>query len=374
VKYDVAVVGLGGMGSAALAQLAHRGVRAIGIEQFARGHDLGASVGRTRIIRKAYFEHPAYVPLLQRAYDGWHALQERTGARLLDLVGILMVGAPEREGIAGTLRSAREFDLALEVLDKAQLRMHFPQLEIHGGEIGLIERDAGMVYPEVGVAAHLAVAEEDGATLRFETTIARWDRGSPHVLRCADGTAIAADRIAVTAGPWSGPLIRDLNLPLQVQRNVQIWFDPMSDDFDFGIFPTFFVDRDDFPAPLYGFPAIDGRLKAALHAYGETIVANELDRTIHDADIAAVRSALERFAPEAAGAFIEGKACMYTMTPDGHFIVDRDPNDASVVIAAGFSGHGYKFTPAIGELVADLLEERDRPDAAFLRLDRFTPV
>ncbi len=373
MRYDAAVVGLGAMGAASLAHLARRGVRAIGIERYARGHALGASTGGTRIIRKAYFEDPAYVPLLERAYALWHDLEVETQTTLLDLVGMLMVGEPQREGIAGTLRVAGRYDLPLETYDAEDLARRFPGTRPRAAEIGLYERGAGIVFPEAGLAAHLGVAENAGAEMRFETRVRSWQRrDGGHQIVLDDASVVTAARLIVAPGMWAPELLAALDLPLRVQRNVQIWFSPSTHRFDRGAFPAFFLDRADLPAPLYGFPTIGGCLKAALHGFGDATDPATLDRTVREADVAAVRAGLETWIPGAAAAYTRGKVCTYALTPDGNFIVDRHPNDPSITIACGFSGHGYKFCPVIGEIVADLaLDGATRFDIGFMRATRF---
>ncbi|MEO6834709.1 MAG: N-methyl-L-tryptophan oxidase [Candidatus Tumulicola sp.] len=373
--YDVAVIGLGGMGAASLAHLARRGVRAVGIERYARTHELGASTGGSRIIRKAYFENPAYVPLLERAYALWHDLEIETQRTLIDLVGMLVVGGPEREGIVGTLRSARRHDLPLDVYDAGDVTRRFPGTTPRPNEIGLFERQAGIVFPEAAREAHLEVASSRGAELRFETRVESFERrDGVHAIALGDGTTLETTRIVLAPGMWTPALLAGLGLPLRVQRNVQIWFEPSIRQFDRGIFPAFFVDRAELPAPLYGFPAIAGSLKAALHAFGDLTAAEGLDRDVREGDVANVRNALDAWIPGAAAKYGRGKVCAYTLTPDGNFIVDHYPGDSSITLACGFSGHGYKFCPTIGEIVADLaMDGGTRFDIGFLRLARFAP-
>lgn len=373
MTYDVAVIGLGGMGSAALAHVARRGARAIGIEQFSRLHAYGSSAGKTRMIRKAYFEDPAYVPLLRRAYDLWRELETETSRKLMALTGVLMVGTPDRPAIVATQHSAKVFELPLEVLDADEIAARYPGTAPRPGEIGLLERDAGMVYPEAAIDAHLRLAERAGAEMRFETMVARWTTANGvHRLTASDGSTIQAHRVVVCAGPWLGRIATDLALPLRVQRNVQLWFHAASHAFDVGQIPAFFVERADLPANLYGFPTTADGLKAAFHGYGETTDPDALDREIHSSEVEAVRRALESWLPGSVAGFRWGKACMYTRTPDDHFIVDLHPRDRSTVILGGFSGHGYKFCPVMGEIAADLaLDGATRHDIGFLSARRF---
>ncbi len=372
-RYDVAVIGLGAMGAAALAHLARRGVRAIGIERFKRLHEQGASHGESRIIRKAYFEDPAYVPLLERSYELWQELERESGRTLLDFTGVLFVGAPERESIAGTLRSAQRYKLPLETYDSKDLAARFPGTTPRPDEIGLLERQAGIVFPEAGVDAHLEVATARGAQTRFSTRVAHHERrDGAHRLSLEDGATIEAAHIVFCTGMWSGQLLPDLSLPLRIQRNVQVWFEPKTTAYDRGRFPAFLVERADYPAALYGFPALHGSLKAALHRFGETVDPENLDRHIRDSDVGAVARALDQWMKGAAGTYVRGRVCSYSLTPDGNFIIDRHPADASVTIACGFSGHGYKFCPVVGEIVADLaLDGGTAREIGFLGINRF---
>ncbi|HVS45449.1 MAG TPA: N-methyl-L-tryptophan oxidase [Verrucomicrobiae bacterium] len=369
--YDVVVLGLGGMGSAAAAHLAKRGKRVLGLEQFDLGHDLGASAGRSRIIRKAYFEDPAYVPLLARAYDLWRELENETNEVLLDLVGTLMIGAPGSSTMLdGVRRSAQQYGVAVSELSRSQVIERYPHARLLADEIGLFEPEAGIVFPERGIAAHQTVARAWGARLRGNVKVTSWERRSGGTIGVdlAGGEIVEAEQLVLCAGPWLAEIVP---VPLTVQRNVQVWFTPQGEGFARGQFPTFFVDRAGWPKPLYGFPDLGDGLKAALHGYGAVTTPAALDREIHAEDIAAVKSAMDAWLPGGAGEFRLGKACMYALTPDEHFIIDRHPQDDGVVIAGGFSGHGYKFCPVVGEIVADLVDGKARHDTEFLKLRRF---
>ncbi|HTU83679.1 MAG TPA: N-methyl-L-tryptophan oxidase [Candidatus Acidoferrales bacterium] len=376
MRYEVAVVGLGGMGAAALAHLAGRGVEAIGIERYPRSAPGGASCGETRMIRKAYFENASYVPLLERAYDLWYELEAETDRRLIDLVGVLMVGAPERTAIAGTLRTAQEYDLPIEIFDAEQLARRFPGTHPRPQEIGLLERQGGIVFPERAVEAMLHAAEARGATAIFETRLERWTtHAGTHRLALDDGRTVEASRLVICPGMWAAELLAALNLPLRVQRNVQLWFEPSTTLFDRGLFPAFFVERLELPAPLYGFPAIDGQIKAALHGFGDLTDPERVDRRVRDGDVTIVRDALDEWIGSAASRYARGRVCTYTLTPDGNFVVDRHPHDPSIAIACGFSGHGFKFCPVVGEILSDLVLDGGSPyDLDFLAVDRFRSI
>ncbi len=371
MKYDVVVLGLGAMGSATLATLAERGANVIGIEQFVPGHELGASAGRSRIIRKAYFEDVRYVPLLERVYELWSELERRSARTLVDFTGLLIAGRPDAEIVRGTIESATQHRIPLERLSAQEIAARFPGTRPLPDEIGVFERDAGIVYPEAAVAAQLVLARQLGAEFRYGLEVTGWRREPDGFLRIrgADGSEFFSRRLALCVGPW---LERLPNVPLSVQRNVQVWFAPQTDEFARGKFPAFLLEREGFPAPLYGSPDCGDGVKAALHGYGETTHAAAVDRIIHDEDVLTVREALAAWMPSAAGEFRMAKVCMYALTSDRNFVIDRHPDDKQIVIAGGFSGHGFKFAPLVGEIVADLLlEGATAYDIGFLSLDRF---
>jgi sarcosine oxidase len=361
------------MGSAVAAHVAKRGMRVVGLDRYELGHDLGASAGRSRVIRKAYFESPQYVPLLERAYELWRELERETETRLLDLTGILMVGASDGSLMRGVRASVERYGVAVEELARATVAARYPQTSLFSNESALFEPEAGMVFPELGIAAHQTVARKHGADLRGNVEVVGWRRSMHGTIEIElrDQTTLHADRLVLCAGPWTAKLARDLALPIVIQRNVQIWFEPQTRSFERGTLPVFFLQRDGLPNALYGFPDYGDGVKAALHGFGVHTSPETLDREIASNDIAAVRSALDAFLPGAAGTFRAGKVCMYALTPDEHSIIDRHPHDDGIVIAAGFSGHGYKFCPVVGELAADLIEGKRPPHIAFLSLDRF---
>jgi sarcosine oxidase len=374
-EFDVVVIGLGGMGSAALANVALRGVSVLGIEQFMRGHLLGSSSGKSRMIRKAYYEHPNYVPLVLRAYEAWSELERLTMLPLFHKTSVLLVGSPESHIVRGASQTAQTYDLPLERMSAAEMRTRFPMVHPLDEEVGLLERDAGFIMPEAAIEGYLRVAEEHGAKMLFESKVTRWDRNDADSLLHVyldDGTAITASRLVVCAGPlWR--TFSDDAMPLQLQRNVQCWFRASSPAFMIGRFPAFMLDRDGLPKPLYGFPDHGGGVKAAFHGFGEIVDAPEhVDRAVHSSDIEPVRETLGSWMPGSIARFIEGKVCIYELSPDEHFVVGPHPDDPHVIIAGGFSGHGFKFASVIGEVLADLaLEGGSQYDLAFLSPNRF---
>ena len=374
MTYDVAIAGLGGMGSAIAAQCAARGASVIGLEQFGPAHDRGSSHGRSRMIRQAYFEDPAYVPLVLRSYDLWRSLEKQTGENLLRITGVLSAGPEESEIISGTQRSSAQHGLALEKLSREQVRQRYPGVRLLPGEVALFEPNGGVLDPERAVRAHLKAAESAGAELRFETALRSWEASESGVtIHLADGTHVAAKRFILSLGPWFKESLEGLGIPLQIQRNVQVWFLPSTDSFQAPRFPSFLLDRAGLPAPLYGFPDFGDGVKAAFHGAGDFTTADELEREVEmTRDVEPVARAMEDWMPGAAATFREAKPCMYSLTSDSHFVIDRHPGHANVVLCGGFSGHGFKFAPVIGEIAADLaLDGGSRHRIDFLSLQRF---
>jgi sarcosine oxidase len=373
VRYDAIVVGLGGMGSAVAAHAAARGLQVLGLEQFGPAHALGSSHGRTRIIRQAYFESPDYVPLLRRAYELWDALEARTGTTLRARTGGLFVGRPETAVVAGTIASAQRWDLPHEIFDAAALRARWPSVTPLADEIGVYEAVAGAVFPEATVAAQLGLAAADGAELRFGVQVAGWDAGDAGVtVTLADGVRVEGARLAICAGPWFNRIAPEFGIPLRIERNVQFWFAPL----DRAAvtperLPTYAVERDG-QRMFYGFPDFGDGAKVAHHGSGIDADPDALQRSVGDDEIAFARAALASFAPAAAGPFLRAAACMYSNTPDEHFAIGPHPQQPRVIAVGGFSGHGFKFTPVVGAIVAALLAGDDPgTDLALFAPDRF---
>jgi sarcosine oxidase len=360
-SHDVIVVGLGGMGSAAAYHLARRGQRVLGLERFTPAHDRGSSHGRSRVIRQAYFEDPAYVPLVLRAYELWREVERAAGADLLLITGALMIGAADSEVVAGSLRSAREWGLRHELLDATDLRRRFPTFAPTGDTVAVYETQAGVVRPEAAVRAHLGLAAAAGADLRFEEPIVAWEADSS-----GDGVAVTtgqgverADRLVVCPGAWAPELLAGLGVPLTIERQLQFWFQPNGDPDAFlpGRHPVWVWDGGGDGQP-YGLPAIDGTdggVKAAWFRRGRLCTPDTLDRNVSAAEVEEMAETLRARVPLLPGRFLRAVACMYTNTPDQHFLVAPHPHHPQVVVACGFSGHGFKFAPVIGEILADLI-------------------
>ncbi len=374
VTYDAVVAGIGGMGSAVLAHCAKRGATALGIEQFGELHDCGSSSGKTRIIRKAYFEDAAYVPLLQRAYELWRELERESATQLLALVGLLMAGTEQSEVVTGALRAAQTHDLPVEELSAADMRKRYPPLRVDDAEVGIFEREAGALFPERAIRAHLDVARAHGAHTRFRTALRAWQSDADAVtVQLSSGDRVRTRALILTLGPWFTAAMAEAGVPMQVQRNVQIWFEPQTAAYAADTFPAFLLDRGSLPAPLYGFPDFGEGVKAAFHGFGTITAAEQLEREIDAAsDVQPVAAAMEAWMPGAALRYRDGKACMYELTEDRHFVIDRHPRDRRVILCGGFSGHGFKFASVIGEIATQLALDGGTPhDVRFLSLQRF---
>ena len=359
--YDVIVIGLGGIGSAAAYHLARRGQRVLGLERFTAAHDRGSSHGGSRLIRQAYFEDPAYVPLVLRAYELWRELETAAETELLLTTGLLVIGGPESEIVAGSLRSAKQWGLEHEVLDAGDLARRFPTFAPDPDSMALYEPQAGVLRPEVAVAAHLRMAADAGADLRFSTAVEAWeaDPNGEGVTVTTGSGVVRAERLVVCPGAWASDLLVGLGVPLEVERHVQFWFQPD------GSVEQFLSDR--HPAWLwdggaddglpYSIPAVDGPeggVKVSWHRMGRPCDPDDLERAVTPAEVEAIAEAVRARVPALAGRFLRAEPCMYTNTPDEHFVVGLHPRHTQVVVAGGFCGHGFKFAPVIGEIVADL--------------------
>jgi sarcosine oxidase len=374
VVYDIAVAGLGAMGSAIVAHCAKRGASTIGLEQFGPAHDLGSSHGKSRIIRQAYFEDPAYVPLVLRAYELWRQLEREAREKILSITGVLTVGEETSEIIEGTRRAAKEHNLPVSFLSKQTIKQRYPTLQLRKEEVALFEAEAGVLVPELAIRAHLEAAEAAGAEMRFGVTMAHWHATSHGFeIKLSDGASISARKLILALGPWFQETLETLGVPTRVQRNIQAWFAPATDSYNASRFPGFLLERRDLPAALYGFPDFGDGVKAAFHGLGDLTSAQGIDREVSlGRDVEPIALALEQWMPGAAKALLEAKTCMYTITPDRHFVIDCHPADPNLILCGGFSGHGFKFAPVIGEIAAGLaLDGGSRHEIGFLSLRRF---
>lgn len=370
--YDAVVVGLGAMGSAALYHLARRGLRVLGIERYEPGHSFGSSHGHTRIIRLGYFEHPSYVPLLRRAYELWRDLETQAGRTLLHITGIIEMGPPTGTVVDGTLQAARLHGLPHDVLDAATVMRRFPAFRIPDDYVGVLQPDGGFLDVEPAILAHIALARQAGAELLVDTPVQAIETGGTTVRIRTDGEMIEAPTVIVTAGAWTKTLLPQLPVPLRVTRQVVTWFTPREPElFAAERFPVFLLESD--YGIHYGFPLHATGLKVAKHFHGdETVDPDHYDRAISMADEALIRPALAAHIPMADGGLRAATTCLYTMAPDGDFVIDRLPGSANMIVASPCSGHGFKFAGVIGEALSELAATgATRHDLSRFKLARF---
>jgi sarcosine oxidase len=373
-RYDAIVVGLGGMGSAAAYHLARRGQRVLGLERFEIPHAMGSSHGITRIIRLAYYEHPSYVPLLQRSFELWRELQAGFGEQLLYVTGSIDAGPAGSPVFEGSLESCRLHGLPHEVLTGAQVSDRFPAYRLPPDSLALFQPDGGFLLPERCVVAHAEAARALGAEIHTGEPIRGWEAVGDGVRVTTAGATYTADRLVLTVGAWAselvGPLLEGLAIP---ERQVLIWLGIRRPDlFTLERFPVFNVLVPE--GRFYGFPefGVPGFKFGKYHHLAEQVDPDSVDRVANARDESALRVFAERYFPDAAGETLDMQVCMFTNSPDEHFIVDVHPEYPRVSIAAGFSGHGFKFCSVIGEIMADLaLDGRTRHDIGLFRLSRF---
>ena len=372
--YDVIVVGVGGMGSAACHHLARRGARVLGLERFDIPHAHGSSHGITRIIRLAYYEDPAYVPLLRRAFELWRALGEEVDERILVTTGSLDAGYEGSGVFEGSLASCLEHGLRHEVLTGTEVNRRFPGYRLPDAHRALFQPDGGFVLSERAIVAHVTLAQRHGADIRAREAVTGWSPLPGGGVRVTTARGVyEAGRLVLSPGAWIGDFVPALTGIAVPERQVLGWFQP--DD------PGLFAP-DRFPVlnlmveegryyllPVWGVPG----LKIGLyHHRGETGHADAIRRDVDGEDEAILRRCIGRYFPRADGPTMALHACMFTNTPDEHFIIDALPGQEDVIVASPCSGHGYKFASVVGEILADLaLSGRTGFDLSMFRLGRF---
>ena len=372
-SFDVIVGGVGGMGSAALMHIADRGRRVLGLDQFSVPNVLGSSHGETRIIRLAYFEDPSYVPLLRRAFELWRELESRSGERLLRVTGGIDAGAEHSRVFSGSLQSCVEHGLPHEVLDSAEVTRRFPAYRLPQAHRAVYQRDAGYLVPEACVDAHARLAVASGASLHANEGILHWESGGAGIIVHTARAEYTAERFVICAGPWAARLVPSLSGMAVPERQVIGWFRPAHPElFAPERFPIFVNEV--AGGTFYGFPihTIPGFKLGRFHHLQEQVDPDTIDRAIRAADEGLLRDHVRSCFPDADGEMIEAATCMFTNTPDEHFVIDLHPEMPDVVVAAGFSGHGFKFCSVVGEVLADLaLEGTTGHDTKLFRIDRF---
>jgi sarcosine oxidase len=378
--YDAIVIGVGSMGSSACWHLAGRGFRVLGIEQFAITHEHGSHTGQTRIIRKAYFEHPDYVPLLHRAYHNWKTFEKIAGSSVYHRTGIVYFGKPDNENIKGILNSARLYQIPVEHGSADGVGKKFPAFRIPPDFYGVVEPDAGFVTPENAIRLYVEQSVVEGATINTGERVHEWKPEGQRIKVFTDKHTYTCDKLIITAGAWTSKVVPALPARLHVTRQLLAWVrPPRPQTYSLGNFPCWFVE-DPERGTFYGFPIVqeqiaDGPigLKLAHHYPGETADPDQVQADFPAEADETIRYFLRTYLPDAGDDIISVKSCLYTYSDDTHFIIDHLPGYHNrVTVACGFSGHGFKFVSVVGEILADLaMNGNTNLPIEFLRLDRF---
>lgn len=380
-RYDAAVVGLGATGSAAARQLAMRGARIIGFDRFDPPHALGSSHGTTRVTRLAIGEGDHLTPLAVRSHELWRVLEAESGTRLLNECGLLIISSNANAAqthVAGffdnTVASAERFGIAHELLDAEQIHARWPMFRVRDNEHGYFENTGGFVRPEACVRAQRESALRHGAELRTNEQVLAFET-DPHGVTVTTGKGgYVAERLILAAGAWLPELLApNLAKLFKVYRQLQLWFE-VEDAAIFASerFPVFIWELQNSARGIYGFPALDGEraIKVASEEFASTTTP-AIDRNVSQDDIAAVQ-ALAANIGGVGPRCVSATTCLYTVTPDFGFVIDRHPDAERVIVASPCSGHGFKHSPAIGEALADMaLGQAPRFDLSPFRLGRF---
>lgn len=381
-NYDVIVIGAGSMGSAACYWLAKRGYKVLGLEQFEIPHELGSYAGQSRIIRKAYFEHPDYVPLLQRAYYNWQQLEKQTGEQVYFKTGLLYHGPANHEMVEGVREAASLYDIGVNHLTKQQTESEFSQFNIPPSFESVYEPDAGFIQPEKAVALYKDEAVNTGADIHTKEKVLEWNKAEGGIKVITDKNIYYADKLIITAGAWAGKMIPGMNADLKTTRQVIVWVKPADQKmFTPDRFPCWMVADDKREGVLYGFPFLTKEkfgepegMKFALHYPGDETNPDHVNRNITKEETDDLIQQVAEYIPAVGEAeLVTAKTCLYANSADENFIIDHLPGyDGDVTIACGFSGHGFKFVSVVGEILADLaMNGKTSLPIDFLGLKRF---
>lgn len=359
VEFDLAVIGLGAMGSAAASFAAARGARVLGIEAHFPAHALSSSHGDSRLIRLGYFEDPSYVPLLRRAYGNWRALEARLRAEILTVTGVLQIGRPDSKIVSGTKASCDLHGLAHEILDKAEMARRYPAFALEDGEIGLLDPQGGYIRPEAAIMGYLKLAAEDGAELHFGERVTAIEPEEAGVDILTTTGKYRARKVIVATGAWIAELVPELAAHAVPIRQVVAWYQP-EDGFVArpDRMPCFLRDEGE-GGSYFGFPAIgfDG-VKIGRHAhFREPVDPAKPNPPVNKADTDLLDAFARKRLPKAASARLRATTCRYTMLPSEDFLIDFSPRHRNVVVSSACSGHGFKFTSVVGEILSDLALE-----------------
>jgi sarcosine oxidase len=373
-RFDVIVIGLGAMGSATAYHLARRGRKVLGLERYNIPHEMGSSHGITRIIRLAYYEHPSYLPLLRRAYELWRDLQQLAGEQLLFRTGSIDAGPPGSVVVEGSQQSCVAYDLPHEVLTATELRRRFPGYQLPSDTVAVLQPDGGFLTPERCIVAHITLAQAKGAEIHACEEVMGWEAHGDGVRVRTDRAVYEADKLVIAAGAWVGSLAPLAGVAVP-ERQVLGWFQPRHPELfmpeRFPVFNLLVEEGRYYGLPIYGVP---GFKLGRYHHLGEAVHPDRVDRDCHPHDDLVLRTFTERYFPDAAGPTMALRVCLFTNTPDEHFVLDLHPEYPQVCIASPCSGHGFKFSSVVGEIMADLAERGEtRHDITMHRLRRFGP-
>ena len=372
-NYDAIVIGVGGMGSAAVYHLARRGLKVLGLEQYDIPHNMGSSHGYSRMIRYTLQEHPSYVPLVRRAYELWHQLENASGERLVVTTGSVRAGPPESPFFLGAKESCDVHNIPYDILTSAELGRRFPGYQLTEDIASIYQADGGFLLPERCIVEHVRAALDAGGEVHGRETVQDWEPLGEGVRVRTDRDTYTANKLVVTAGAWAAKLAPQVAKYAVPERQVLGWFQPERPElFRPESFPVFGVLAEE--GRYYGFPSysVPGFKIGRSHHLLQQVDPDNMDREVHSEDEEVLRQFVGRYFPLAAGPVLSLKTCIYTNTPDEHFIIDRLPTHPQVSVAAGFSGHGFKFASVIGEIMADLAQHGETThEISLFKLDRF---
>jgi sarcosine oxidase len=379
--YDAIVIGLGSMGAPTCYQLASHGLKVLGIEQFSIVNDRGSHAGQSRIIRKAYFEHPDYVPLLERAYHNWRTIESETGQSLFFTPGVLYLGESADQVLSGVMRSAKQYGIQLENLDNNTLQNRYPQFNLPENFLGILESDAGFVLPERSIQTFANAAILKGAKLHSHETVIDWKKTATSIIVTTDRGIYETERLIITAGSWTSNVLKELSTRLTVTRQMLAWIKTPAgtNKFHMGKMPCWFISDKD-GGSYYGFPDVSeadipgpSGLKLARHYPGVAVSPVEIFPEADEKEISRLKRFARQFLPDAGENISDTKNCLYTNSPDEDFIIDFIPDtNRQVIVACGFSGHGFKFASVVGEILSEMaIQGATQLPVKFLELSRF---
>jgi len=365
--FDCIVIGLGAMGSSAAYHLAKNKRKVLGLEQYSCAHSQGSSHGETRLIRKAYFEHPDYVPLLETSYELWHELEARSSQKLLHLTGLVIFGDPLQSGVLkGVGKSAEKYRISMQEWKAPEIQSRFPMAKVPSHFVGLFEPSGGYLEVENCVRAHCVQAQKLGAQLQFEERVFSWGANGNGYEVVTDKGKYLTEKLILTLGPWASDLIPDLQDKLSVHRAPLFWFESQKMFQKEKGVPCFAFDVPE--GFFYGFTELEGQIKVALHKPLAKVIRPEKElRKVTEKEALPVKEFMAHYFPGLSPQPLKSALCFYTLSPDSHFILDRIPRHPHVFFGAGFSGHGFKFSSLIGKVLSDwVIENQTKNPVEFL--------